>query len=72
MTVVVDGVAEVRLDLGRSLAHVTWDPNTTELSAGGFFRARHHDDSEPGARNPSQPETQVRKNELSILLTRAD
>ena len=33
LTVVVDGVAEVRLDLGRSLAHVTWDPQMTELSA---------------------------------------
>jgi len=33
LTVVVDGVAEVRLDLGRSLAHVTWDPDTTKLSA---------------------------------------
>jgi len=32
LTVVVDGVAEVRLDLGRSLAHVTWDPRTTPLS----------------------------------------
>jgi Cu2+-exporting ATPase len=37
LTVVVDGVAEVRLDLGRSLAHVTWDPNTTELSAVARF-----------------------------------
>ncbi|MBD3853762.1 MAG: heavy metal translocating P-type ATPase, partial [Acidobacteria bacterium] len=33
LTVVVDGVAEVRLDLGRSLARVTWDRNTTELSS---------------------------------------
>ncbi len=32
LTVVVDGVAEVRLDLGRSLATVTWDPETTPLS----------------------------------------
>jgi len=32
LTVVVDGVAEVRLDLGRSLAHVTWDPQTAQLS----------------------------------------
>ncbi len=32
LTVVVDGVAEVRLDLGRSLAHVSWDPRTTPLS----------------------------------------
>jgi len=32
LTVVVDGVAEVRLDLGRSLAHVTWDAQTTPLS----------------------------------------
>ncbi len=31
-TVVVDGVAEVRLDLGRSLATVTWSPETTPLS----------------------------------------
>ena len=31
-TVVVDGVAEVRLDLGRSLATVTWNPETTPLS----------------------------------------
>ena len=37
LTVVVDGVAEVRLDLGRSLAHVTWDPDTTELSAVARF-----------------------------------
>jgi len=37
LTVVVDGVAEVRLDLGRSLAHVTWDPNSTELSAVARF-----------------------------------
>ena len=28
----VDGVAEVRLDLGRSLATVTWNPETTPLS----------------------------------------
>jgi Cu2+-exporting ATPase len=32
LTVVVNGVAEVRLDLGRSLAHVTWNPQTTQLS----------------------------------------
>jgi Cu2+-exporting ATPase len=32
LTVVVDGVAEVRLDLGRALATVTWDPTTTPLS----------------------------------------
>jgi Cu2+-exporting ATPase len=32
LTVVVDGVAEVRLDLGRSLATVTWNPETTPLS----------------------------------------
>jgi Cu2+-exporting ATPase len=32
LTVVVDGVAEVRLDLGRSLATVTWNPDTTPLS----------------------------------------
>ncbi|MCG6948001.1 MAG: heavy metal translocating P-type ATPase [Acidobacteria bacterium] len=32
LTVVVDGVAEVRLDLGRSLATVTWNPETTQLS----------------------------------------
>jgi Cu2+-exporting ATPase len=32
LTVVVDGVAEVRLDLGRSLATVTWKPETTPLS----------------------------------------
>jgi Cu2+-exporting ATPase len=32
LTVVVDGVAEVRLDLGRALATVTWDPDTTPLS----------------------------------------
>jgi Cu2+-exporting ATPase len=32
LTVVVDGVAEVRLDLGRSLATVTWNPDTTQLS----------------------------------------
>jgi Cu2+-exporting ATPase len=32
LTVVVNGVAEVRLDLGRSLATVTWDPGTTPLS----------------------------------------
>jgi Cu2+-exporting ATPase len=32
LTVVVDGVAEVRLDLGRSLATVTWKPDTTHLS----------------------------------------
>ncbi len=32
LTVVVDGVAEVRLDLGRALATVTWDPRTTPLS----------------------------------------
>ena len=37
LTVVVDGVAEVRLDLGRSLAHVTWDPDTTELSTVARF-----------------------------------
>ncbi len=32
LTVVVDGVAEVRLDLGRSLATVTWNRETTPLS----------------------------------------
>jgi len=32
LTVVVDGVAEVRLDLGRSLATVNWNPDTTPLS----------------------------------------
>jgi len=32
LTVVVDGVAEVRLDFGRSLATVTWNPETTPLS----------------------------------------
>jgi Cu2+-exporting ATPase len=32
LTVAVDGVAEVRLDLGRSLATVTWNPETTPLS----------------------------------------
>ncbi len=32
LTVVMGGVAEVRLDLGRSLAGVTWDPKTTTLS----------------------------------------
>jgi Cu2+-exporting ATPase len=32
LTVVVDGVAEVRLDLGRSLATVTWNSETTTLS----------------------------------------
>ena len=32
LTVVVDGVAEVRLDLGKALATVTWDPRTTPLS----------------------------------------
>jgi Cu2+-exporting ATPase len=32
LTVVVEGVAEVRLDLGRSLATVTWNPETTPLS----------------------------------------
>ncbi|MFV2073228.1 MAG: heavy metal translocating P-type ATPase [Thermoanaerobaculales bacterium] len=37
LTVVVDGVAEVRLDLGRSLAHVTWDPEATGLSTVARF-----------------------------------
>jgi Cu2+-exporting ATPase len=37
MTVVVDGVAEVRLDLGRSLATVTWNPETTPLSQVAHF-----------------------------------
>ena len=32
LTVVVDGVAEVRLDMGRSLATITWNPETTPLS----------------------------------------
>ncbi len=32
LTVVFDGVAEVRLDLGRALATVTWDPDATPLS----------------------------------------
>ncbi len=32
LTVVIDGVAEVRLDIGRSLATVTWNPETTPLS----------------------------------------
>ena len=32
LTVVMPGVAEVRLDFGRSLARVTWDPETTDLS----------------------------------------
>ena len=32
LTVVVDGIAEVRLDLGRSLATVTWNAETTPLS----------------------------------------
>jgi len=32
LTVVVNGVAEVRLDLGKALATVTWDPGTTPLS----------------------------------------
>ena len=32
LTVVMPGVAEVRLDFGRSLASVTWDPETTDLS----------------------------------------
>ena len=32
LTVVVDGVADIRLDLGRALATVTWDPRTTPLS----------------------------------------
>jgi Cu2+-exporting ATPase len=32
LTVVIDGVAEVRLDLGRSLATVTWNPEATPLS----------------------------------------
>jgi len=32
LTVVMPGVAEVRLDFGRSLARVTWDPETTALS----------------------------------------
>jgi Cu2+-exporting ATPase len=32
LTVVVEGVAEVRLDLGRALATVTWNPETTPLS----------------------------------------
>ncbi len=31
--VVLDGVAEVRLDMGRSLARVTWDPGAIRLSA---------------------------------------
>jgi Cu2+-exporting ATPase len=32
LTVVVQGVAEVRLDLGKSLATVIWNPDTTPLS----------------------------------------
>ncbi len=32
LTVVVGGVAEVRLDLGKALATVAWDPQTTPLS----------------------------------------
>ena len=32
LTVVVDGVAEVRLDLGKALATVVWDPQATPLS----------------------------------------
>jgi Cu2+-exporting ATPase len=32
LTVVVDGVADVRLDLGKALATVAWNPGTTPLS----------------------------------------
>ncbi len=37
LTVVVGGVAEVRLDLGRALATVSWDPQKTPLSAVARF-----------------------------------